>query len=45
MLGINVVVKCPYCGKVLNANLGITNYYNYEDRTVFVEYHCDRPFF
>ncbi len=39
MNGLNVLTRCPYCGKLIYKNIGGTNYYNYKGDTVRVESH------
>lgn len=41
MNGLNVLTRCPYCGKLIYKNIGGTNYYNYKGDTVRIESHED----
>lgn len=39
MNGLNVLTRCPYCGKLIYENLGGTNYYNYKGDIVRIKSH------
>lgn len=44
MFGKKVITKCPYCGTIYFQTLGGVNYYDYEDKSVRIEVHCDKAF-
>ena len=44
MVGINLVTRCPYCGKLLFENIGVTKYYKYKGKTTRIDSHCGKRF-
>ena len=44
MFGLDVHYKCPYCNKIIYNTIGVTQYYDYENKSVIVSAHCNKPF-
>lgn len=44
MFGRDVMYKCPYCGKVIVDDIGITNYYSYGNKVGIIQRHCGKKF-
>lgn len=44
MFGKDIIYKCPYCGKIIVSDIGVTTYYSYEDKVGIIERHCGKNF-